>query len=725
VRPGRALLVAGVVAGLTSGCFALMLGGLTVRAPGAQATQPPGDLSTQGVESKVTLKGGLSVPANLSAVEPLNAVEPLTAADPLTLLSPLIGNAGAGLAGNAGSSLIGNAGAGLAGNSGSGLTVGAAFVPAAEFYRLLAASLPSILPAATVQVVNPQSGEVVGSGEASGATYTVSVPGTFRSQGLIVQALFKKGSDVLAFLASPVSPTAETATADLSLGTTLATFTAARLANVAQTDLKLDKGFTGLKSPALGALSSATKTDQTDLTAASNLCVTSTAFKKMLDTAGSLSREVATTAQQKAKEAIAAGQTLAASESVQVAAALSVINKVAEVVDGEKTLGKALDRAATEVKAEDVARRAEAKPDVKTAPKFAGVVGPDDVATAVDRVAASLACAGSQFFLAWQSGGRQARGAYPRPAGAEAATGEGVAPILTPGASNLLGFARVGEQIAVAAYDASGSAVGTGRTFDPVAGFDRYAAAGGKNSAILAFDGPGTILGLLLSATPSLRSAAELESSRLGLSDSATLGKAPRDARRPAAVSLGDAYLVVWDEADGDGIGRRIVGRFVSSAGDLVKADPVRIYPPKADGRLRGGAAVAVGTAGFLVAWTEDREGFADVSAIRVNFDGTLEGQAFDVANAVFDQRNPTLAWTGTRFAVAWDDRRNQNMRVVGARLVSPKGELGEELVLGAAGPYAETPIVGSCAGQAAVAWFDGSTPAKPKLRAIRARIVD
>jgi hypothetical protein len=114
----------------------------------------------------------------------------------------------------------------------------------------------------------------------------------------------------------------------------------------------------------------------------------------------------------------------------------------------------------------------------------------------------------------------------------------------------------------------------------------------------------------------------------------------------------GEYYLVVWtDERSG---GDDIYGARVGPTGEVL--DPFDIAISTADGDQYLPAVAFDGT-NFLVAWTDDRNGYLDpdVYGTRVSATGeVLDPQGLPVATGSEAQGIPAICFDGTNFLVAW-----------------------------------------------------------------------
>ncbi len=117
-------------------------------------------------------------------------------------------------------------------------------------------------------------------------------------------------------------------------------------------------------------------------------------------------------------------------------------------------------------------------------------------------------------------------------------------------------------------------------------------------------------------------------------------------ASAPSIACGAPGCLLVWT-----GIG--IYGARVTDSGLL---DPVGF--PISSG---GSPSVCFDGANFLVAWQEQdpSSGWSDVLGARIAWSGAvLDSPPIAISVAPYDQRSPTIAYDGTNYLVAWEDRR-------------------------------------------------------------------
>jgi len=124
-------------------------------------------------------------------------------------------------------------------------------------------------------------------------------------------------------------------------------------------------------------------------------------------------------------------------------------------------------------------------------------------------------------------------------------------------------------------------------------------------------------------------------------------------ARHPRVVSWNDRWLVVW---------QRNISHDDPAAGTtaaIVMADgttPGTIEVPlgwRPDAAVSGDRALLVAVTNTIASATTDLAGHL------MGADGTLIGTTFTISSAADKQLRPAVAWNGTDFIVAWEDKRN------------------------------------------------------------------
>jgi hypothetical protein len=143
------------------------------------------------------------------------------------------------------------------------------------------------------------------------------------------------------------------------------------------------------------------------------------------------------------------------------------------------------------------------------------------------------------------------------------------------------------------------------------------------------------------------------------------------DQVTPELAYSGTDYLVLW-QAPGTAV-RDIYGARVSRQG--VVLDPNGFVVSAAPNVQDQPAAAADGD-GFLVVWSDWRNADRDIYGARVTGTGTvLDTAGIEICSAPGAQDCPTVEYDGTNFLVVWQDERNGEQDIYGAR-VTPQGTI-------------------------------------------------
>jgi len=181
--------------------------------------------------------------------------------------------------------------------------------------------------------------------------------------------------------------------------------------------------------------------------------------------------------------------------------------------------------------------------------------------------------------------------------------------------------------------------------------------------------------------------------------------------RNPAAVALdGVNFLVVW--GDGRGASVDIYGARVSVDGQVL--DPNGIVISSVAGRQTL-PAVAFGGGNYTVVWQDSRNGNADIYGARVAPSGqVLDSSGIRVCGANLDQEMPSVAFDGTNSLIVWDDWRNQSSADIYAARLTPTGQVLDSFgipVSTATGDQLEPAVTFDGSNYLAV-WEDNRNPA-------------
>ncbi|MEO0069545.1 MAG: hypothetical protein ABIK18_01970, partial [candidate division WOR-3 bacterium] len=150
-----------------------------------------------------------------------------------------------------------------------------------------------------------------------------------------------------------------------------------------------------------------------------------------------------------------------------------------------------------------------------------------------------------------------------------------------------------------------------------------------------------------------------------------TISTVPQDKWFPAVCSDGTIYLVVWDDQRNTRQYPEIYGARV--APDGVVFDTAGFIVSTAVNQEKYPAVCSDGT-DYLMVWEDNRRKEWDIYGARVTSEGVvLDPAGFAISTAGNSQTSPALSFDGTNYLVAWQDTRNGNWDIYGAR-VTPDG---------------------------------------------------
>jgi hypothetical protein len=183
------------------------------------------------------------------------------------------------------------------------------------------------------------------------------------------------------------------------------------------------------------------------------------------------------------------------------------------------------------------------------------------------------------------------------------------------------------------------------------------------------------------------------------------ISTAAADQTASALAWNGSAYVVAWQDARGADLG--IYGTRVDAAG--VVSDPAGVVISNPTGAQRTPSVTSGGLA-TLVTWEDFRFGSdCDVRANRIAANGSvLDGDGFVVVGVPNSQFAPVAAWDGTNFLVAWSDWVSAATWDLKVARVTPAGAVIDApiMVSGAANDQVE-PSVAWDGAAFVVAWGD------------------
>jgi hypothetical protein len=177
------------------------------------------------------------------------------------------------------------------------------------------------------------------------------------------------------------------------------------------------------------------------------------------------------------------------------------------------------------------------------------------------------------------------------------------------------------------------------------------------------------------------------------------------DQLTPALAYNGTNYLVLWQD---QGTGTRdVYGARVSSQG--VVLDPDGFVVSAAPGTQQRPAATSDGD-NFLVVWSDSRNAAYNVYAARVTAAGTvLDTAGILLFPAAGPQTTPSVEYDSTNFLVVWQDERNGEQDIYGAR-VTPEGTILDTFAVITQQGYQVNPVLASNGGNKTLLAYSGWT---------------
>ena len=160
----------------------------------------------------------------------------------------------------------------------------------------------------------------------------------------------------------------------------------------------------------------------------------------------------------------------------------------------------------------------------------------------------------------------------------------------------------------------------------------------------------------------------------------------------------GTHYGVVWD--NGSTVKFKRINPLSIASGSVIDI-----------GTTQGTAlapVIAAGDGTFGIAWSDRRDGpEAEIYFCRISAGGGRLGGDVRVTNAAGWSVDPTIAWSGAEWGIAWDDTRTGNEEIWFARMDTASTKLGSELQVSNAAGHSHFPSIVWAGGKFGVAWSD------------------
>ena len=142
------------------------------------------------------------------------------------------------------------------------------------------------------------------------------------------------------------------------------------------------------------------------------------------------------------------------------------------------------------------------------------------------------------------------------------------------------------------------------------------------------------------------------------------------DQKEPSICFDGENYFVVWQDSCNGGwdiYGARVspLGIVLEPSGFVISDAPQNQICP----------SVSFDSTNYLVVWQDDRNGDWDIYGARVAQSGTvLDTTGLPISNETNTQRSPSIVFGGMEYLVVWGDKRNGDYDYIYAARVSLSG---------------------------------------------------
>ena len=124
-------------------------------------------------------------------------------------------------------------------------------------------------------------------------------------------------------------------------------------------------------------------------------------------------------------------------------------------------------------------------------------------------------------------------------------------------------------------------------------------------------------------------------------------------------------YLIVWEELRHGSMD--IYAARVTQSGEVLDPEGIRITMAPAS-QIK--PSVAFDGINFLVVWADGRNGPADIYGARVSTGGeVIDPEGIPISTAGGTQSYPAVEWSGSRYMVVWSDERRGWVDIYAARL--------------------------------------------------------
>jgi len=224
----------------------------------------------------------------------------------------------------------------------------------------------------------------------------------------------------------------------------------------------------------------------------------------------------------------------------------------------------------------------------------------------------------------------------------------------------------VWEDYRYSSYDIFGARVTTDGTVLDTTGIAISTAAGYQLSPCVAYDGTNYLVAWEYQGVDYDLYGARVSSAGTVLDPSGiAIATGPAHEYFPEIAFDGTNYLVAW---------RRFSSNFYYIYGTRIAQSGIVLDPSgflvSFSGATQGDPSIAFDGANYLVAWEDSRNGSNDIYAARVTPSGTvLDPAGIGVSTQASSQYSPAVTFNGDDFMIIWRDYRNTDTDIYGARV--------------------------------------------------------
>jgi len=144
------------------------------------------------------------------------------------------------------------------------------------------------------------------------------------------------------------------------------------------------------------------------------------------------------------------------------------------------------------------------------------------------------------------------------------------------------------------------------------------------------------------------------------------------DQQGPSIAFGSNNYLAIWQDTDSHPMYNDLSGAIIGQDGTVIDTIVPISRLPSVNSQIQ--QSVAFDGQNYLGVWVDQKNGNEYISGIRVDSSGvSLDSQDIVISNASSDEDNPSVAFNGTNYLVAWQRKEIEDCGIYGAR-ITPGG---------------------------------------------------